>query len=231
MVDQTQMVEHLEDDPRCAADAVGTGIVHVDGRAFMADASGRLVPLDLVKAQHKLEDEIVRKVMAYAVGLSDQIARFLVHTMVDLDSFDQLLAQHYQVTKGGRKGNRTYQSYDGLWKVQVQVAERIDFGPELQVAKSLIDECLNEWSAESRPEIQAIVTRAFNTDKEGQINRSELFGLLRHDIVDERWQRAMGAIRDAMRVTGTKQYVRFYRRASVEDRWQAITIDLAKAGA
>ncbi|MEO1986626.1 MAG: DUF3164 family protein [Martelella sp.] len=197
----------------------------------MTDAGARLVPLDMVKPQHKLEDELVRKVIAFAFDLSAQIGRFLEHTMFDLDGFDALLAQEYEVTKGGKKGNRTYQSYDGLLKVQVQVAERIDFGPELQIAKGLIDECLNEWSAESRPEIQAIVTRAFNTDKEGQINRAEIFGLLRHNIEDARWQRAMGAIRDAMRVTGSKQYVRFYHRRKVEDGWKAITIDLAKAGA
>lgn len=210
---------------------VGSGVTEVNGREMMTDAGDRLVPLDLVKPQHKLEDEVVRKVIAFAFDLSAQIGRFLEHTMIDLDGFDALLAQEYEVTKGGKKGNRTYQSYDGLYKVQVQVSDRVDFGPELQIAKGLIDECLNEWSAESRPEIQAIVTRAFNTDKEGQINRAEIFGLLRHNIKDARWQRAMGAIRDAMRVTGSKQYVRFYHRRTVEDGWKAITIDLAKAGA
>ncbi len=97
-------------------------------------------------------------------------------------------------------------------KVQVQVAELIDFGPELQIAKKLVDECLNEWSADSRPEIQALVSDAFDTDKEGKINRAKIFMLLRHSIEDERWMRAMDAIRDAMRVTGSKEYVRFYTR-------------------
>ena len=109
------------------------------------------------------------------------------------------------------------------------MADQIDFGAELQVAKSIIDECLNEWSIDSRPEIQSIVMRAFNTDKEGKINRSEIFMLMRHQIEDPRWQRAMDAIRDAMRVTGSKEYIRFYTRETVTDGWQAVTIDLAKA--
>jgi len=75
----------------------------------------------------------------------------------------------------------------------VQVADHIDFGPELQIAKGLDDECLNEWSAEARPESRAIVTRAFNTDKAGQINRSENFMLLRLDISDARWLRTLAA--------------------------------------
>ena len=212
-------------------DRAEEGVTMVNGKPYMADAKGSLVPVETVKAQDKLEDETVRKIMGFARDLSAQIARFRGHTMTDLGEFDALLEQEYGSTKGGKKGNRTYQTFDGLMKVIVQVSDFVDFGPQLQVAKSLIDECLNEWSADSRPEIRAIVTRAFNTDKEGQINRSEIFMLLRLDIEDERWIRAMDAIRDAMRVTGSKEYVRFYERKSVTDRWNAVTIDLAKAGA
>lgn len=205
------------------------GITNVNGKPYMADAKGALVPLEMVKPADKLEDEIVRKIMGFAGDLSTQIARFRGHTMTDLGEFDALLGQEYGVKKGGKKGNRTYQTFDGLKKVVVSVADFIDFGPQLQVAKTLIDECLNEWSADSRPEIRAIVTRAFNTDKEGQINRSEILMLLRMQIEDERWLKAMTAIRDAMRVTGSKEYVRFYERRRITDGWAAVTIDLAKA--
>lgn len=205
------------------------GVTLVNGKPYMADAKGALVPCDLVKPADKLEDETVRKIMGFALALSAQINRFRGNTMTDLGEFDALLEQEYGVTRGGRKGNRTYQSFDGCMKVQVQVSDFVDFGPQLQTAKALIDECLNEWAADARPEIRAIVTRAFNTDREGQINRSEIFMLLRLDIEDERWGKAMAAIRDAMRVTGSKEYVRFYQRGNVTDQWRAVTIDLAKA--
>lgn len=205
------------------------GTVTIAGKKFMPDARGHYVPIEAVKPQHKLEDEMVRKVIGFARDLSAQIGRFKGHTYEDLGEMDALLAQEYQVKRGGRKGNRTYQTHDGLMKVQVQVADLLDFGPELQQAKSLIDECLVEWTDEGRAEIKAIVLRAFNVDREGQINRSELFSLLRLDIVDERWKRAMQAIRDGIRVTGSKLYYRFYERPDVTARWQTISIDLAKA--
>jgi hypothetical protein len=205
------------------------GVTLINGKEYMTDAKGAFVPLALVKPQHKLEDETVRKIIDFAIDLNAQVARFRGHTMTDLGSLDALIAQEYGAKIGGAKGNRTYQTIDGLMKVQVQVAEQIDFGSELQVAKSIIDECLTEWSADSRAEIQSIIMRAFNTDKEGKINRSEIFMLLRHQIEDERWQRAMDAIRDAMRVTGSKEYIRFYTRKKITDGWQAVTIDLAKA--
>lgn len=206
-----------------------TGEVLVNGKKYMPDAKGNLVPAEAIKAEHKLEDEMVRKVAGYARDLSAQIARFKQHTFDDIGAFEALLAQEYGATKGGAKGNKTFMTFDGLMKVMVQVSDTIDFGSQLQVAKGLIDECLVEWSADSRTEIRSIITRAFNVDKEGQINRSEIFMLLRLDIEDERWQRAMDAIRAAMRVVGSKIYVRCYERDRPDGDWRAITIDLAKA--
>lgn len=205
------------------------GRVAVGGKPYMPDAKGKLTPVELIPAEAQLEDETVRKIMGYAVDLSDQVARFKQHTFDDLGAFEALLAQQYGTAKGGAKGNKTFMSFDGKLKVIVQVADHIDFGPQLQVAKELLDECLTEWSAESRPEIREIVTRAFNTDKAGQINRAEIFMLLRLEIEDERWKRAMDAVRAAMRVVGSKTYVRCYRRESFDGAWEAVTIDLAKA--
>lgn len=205
------------------------GVIVVNGREFMNNAKGGLDPIGNVKDQYKLEDQTVRKCIEFALNLNAQLSRFRGHTAADLGALDALLAEKYNVTIGGKKGNRTYQTYDGLMKIQVAVSDLITFGPELQAAKSLIDVCLMEWSATSRPEIQSIVTRAFNTEKEGQVNRADVFMLLKLEIEDERWKMAMEAIRDAIRVTGSKEYVRFYKRDSVQDDWQAITIDLAKA--
>jgi hypothetical protein len=204
------------------------GRVEMFGRQYMQDTKGKLVPVDMIRPQDQLQDEVVRTIMGYAIALSDQVARFKAHTFDDIGGFEALLAQEYDAAIGGVKGNKTLMSFDGLFKVQVQVADNIVFGPELQIAKALVDECLNEWAEGARDEIRAIVTRAFNTDKEGQINRAEIFMLLRLEIEDPRWLRAMKAIRDAMRVVGSKTYVRCYRRESFDGPWQAVSIDLAK---
>jgi hypothetical protein len=219
----------IETRPGRAAPTISTGVVTFDGEPYMRDLKGHLVPLALVNAEDKLEDETVRKVMAFALELSAQITRFKVNTFADLNGFQALLDQEYGATKGGAKGNVTFHTHDGLMKVQIQIADVIEFGPQLQQAKTLIDECLVEWGADSRAEIRAIVTRVFNVEKEGQINKAELFSLMRLDIEDERWKRAMDAVRAAIRPNGTKEYVRFYQRKSARDRFEAVTIDLAAA--
>lgn len=209
--------------------AVPPGVVEVNGKPYLTDPKGTLVPLEAVKAQHRLEDEVVRKIVGYAAPLSAQIARFREHTFDDVDQFVALLEQNYGLKRGGRKGNISLTTFDGLQKVLVKVADQIEFGAELQVAKGLVDECLAEWSAESRTEIRAIVQRAFNVEKGGLINRAELFSLLRLEIEDERWQRAMTAIRESMRVVGSKRYVGIYQRAKATDPWTHISLDAATA--
>src|SRR3546814_3572491 len=137
-----------------------------------------------------------------------------LHTFEDVNGLQALLAQEYDTSVGGKKGNISLSTFDGCQKVQVQVADLMEFGPELQIAKSLIDECVSEWSADSRVELRALVNRVFAVDKEGQINRAELFMLLRVEIEDARWQKAMTAIRDSIRVIGSHTYVRLDRKST-----------------
>ncbi|MGD9770104.1 MAG: DUF3164 family protein, partial [Pseudolabrys sp.] len=46
---------------------------------------------------------------------------------------------------------------------------------------------------------------------------------------DAQWRAAMSALGDAIRVIGSREYVRFYRRTTTQAPWQAITIDIAQA--
>jgi len=201
----------------------------VDGREVMIDGKGNPVPVSNVRPSDKLIDDTVRTIFGFALALSEQLARFKGHTMDDIMETVDLLGEEYGVRLGGKKGNTTLTSFDGLMKVELRIADLIEFGPELLAAKELIDECLNEWSADAGDELRAVVTRAFNTDKAGQVNRAELFALRRLEIADERWKNAMRALTDAIRVVGSKEYIRFQRRADIGKPWESVTIDLAKA--
>lgn len=208
---------------------IPSGRVMIDGAEHIMGPSGAKLPIGTVKPQHVMEDELVRSEISHAVALSGQLSRFLAHFHANLGAYQTLIAERYGTSVGGKKGNLTLMSYDGLFKITVQIADNVQFGPELQVAKSIVDECLTDWTATAGDELKAVITRAFNTDKEGQINRASLYSLLRLEIADERWKQAMRAIRDAMRVVGSKSYVRFYRRDTSDVSWEAVTIDLAKA--
>ncbi|MBN9471695.1 MAG: DUF3164 family protein [Bosea sp.] len=194
----------------------------------MRDARGNLIGLGQIKPQRLLEDEMVRKVMYFARELSDQVRRFKGHTFADLAAFQSLLEQQYKVPPSTGKGNCSYTTFDDSMRVEVKIADQITFGPELQAAKRLVDECLKEWGADSHEMIRSLVNRIFSVEKEGQINRGDLFTLLAIEHSDPRWQSAMEAIRDSIRVIGTKAYLRFRVRDD-QGAWSTVTIDLAAA--
>lgn len=196
---------------------------------YLADAKGRLVPQNLVKPAELLEDQTVRNIIEFADALSQQIGRFKGHCFDDVSNFMALLSEQYGGSKGGAKGNVTLSSFDGALKVEVRIADRITFGPELQVAKELIDECIETWAAGSRDEIRTLIDSAFQADQSGGLNREAVLRLRRLNIQDETWQIAMQALTDSIRVEGSKTHMRFYRRSSPQEKYQMITIDLASA--
>lgn len=208
--------------------AISAGVKDFDGNQVMRDPKGRFVDVNMVKPADRLEDETVRRVMHYATDLNAQVARFKGHTFEDIASFVDILDQEYGAQRGGEKGNVTLTSYDGCMRVSISVADLVEFGPEINVAKTLFDECVSAWSVDSSPEIRTIITRAFSVEG-GKYNRAELFSLLRLDIEDAKWQAAKKALQDAIRTLGTKEYLRFQKRNTPQARWETVTIDLAKA--
>ena len=77
---------------------ISDGRTIIDGKAYMSDGKGGLTPVDLIKPQHLLEDEVVRKIACFAIDLSAQVARFKEHTFDDIGGFEALLAQEYGST-------------------------------------------------------------------------------------------------------------------------------------
>jgi hypothetical protein len=202
----------------------------IGGKEYMVDAKGRHVPVDLVKPTDKLIDQTVRTVMGYADDLNAQIARFRAHCFDDIAAMLALMAEQYGMKSfGGAKGNMTFTSYDGLQKIQVAIADHFSFGPELQIAKALIDECIADWASDARSEIRVLVEHAFEPRKEGKVSAEAILSLRRVKIEDERWGRAMEAINDAIRVEGSKTYLRFYRRPTTNSLWENVTINIAAA--
>ena len=197
---------------------------------YMQDAKGRLVPEQLIPEHARLEDATVRTIAAYALDLHRQCHRFRGHSYDDLATMDDLIAERYgRQRRGGAKGNRTYMSLDGRIQVIEQVHDHIAFGPELQVARELVDECISEWAEGTRAEIQALVRHAFEPDKQGEVSREAVFALRKLDIDDDRWRQAQAAITDSIRIVGSAHYLRVRVRATPEADWQTIVIGMTGA--
>ncbi|WP_321495609.1 DUF3164 family protein [uncultured Desulfobacter sp.] len=194
---------------------------------YMTDSQGRLVHKDNVKEIDKTRDGLVRNVVDNALAVQKEMAKFKDMAMSEIDAFVEMSASDYGVSLGGRKGNLNMFSYDGRYKIQVQVSEYVVPDERLNAAKALIDKLLNSWTQDSRSEVKTIINDAFAVDQEGKFNLRRILGLRRLEIVDPDWKKAMDAISDSLQVIGSKRYMRVYERVGNQDQWRPISLDFA----
>lgn len=197
---------------------------------YMTNAAGHLVPVEQVREQDKLRDEVARELVAEALEINKRLAAFKRKALNDIDDLVTIAGEKYGVRLGGKKGNVTVSTYDGKYRVLRSYAERLSFTEELEAAKELINNCITRWSEGANDNIRALVDRAFRTDGKGQIRTGAVLELLRLDIEDDGWLAAMDALRDSIQVDGTAVYVRVYERIGKSEQYQQVSLDLASAG-
>ena len=193
---------------------------------YMRNGQGHLVPADLVSDLEKARNQLVLETVGIFKIQQAILSAMKKDVLGDIGAFVEMSAEQYDTRIGGKKGNLQLLSFDGNYKIQMQVSEYITFDERLQVAKTLIDECIHAWSGGADSKILVLVNDAFQVDKEGKVSTARILGLRRLDINDDKWQQAMKAIADSIQYTGSKTYVRVYERVG-EDQWKCITLDFA----
>lgn len=179
---------------------------------YKKNAVGHLVPVESIKEEDLLRDELVLMVIEEAKILADAVAAYKDILAAEMQAFLDMSASKYGAALGGVRGNVTLTSFDGQYQVLRAVSDNIDFNENLQAAKSLIDDCLREWTKGGPAEVRALIDQAFQVDKKGRINAKRILGLRALKIEHPVWQRAMEAIADAIMITGSRTYYRMYER-------------------
>lgn len=200
----------------------------IDSAEWRQDAKGRWMHVSMIKPIDLARDRLVVELAEQAKQAAEILRVLRSVSMGDVQAFVELSAEKYGA-KAPAKGNLTLYSYDQRYKIVRATAERIVFDERLQAAKSIIDECIHEWSAGSSVELKAIVNDAFKVDKEGEVNKGSVLALKRLDITHAKWSQAMKAIEDSMHTAESRAYLRFYER-NAEGEYEPIALDFSKSG-
>lgn len=183
----------------------------IDLSQYRQDARGNLIPIENIKEIDLDRDELVKEIFAAIEAPMRDLEQARRNGIEDVRAFVKLAAEKYGA-KPSKKGNVTLHSFDGELRVTVAMADVLTFDERLTAAKTLIDECLDEWTQDSRQELKTIVQQAFDVNKEGNISTAKVLGLRRLNIEHEKWQRAMTAIDDSIHTQTTREYIRIHRR-------------------
>lgn len=195
---------------------------------FMQNALGDLVRIENIKPIDLFKDEVVREMVEKTLEVQNHMRNLRNYLLDTVEAYVETAVDEYGAKKpGGTKGNVSLLSFDGEYKILRQVAEYVTFDEKLVAAKTLIDECLLEWSVSAPVDLQTVVNNTFQVNKAGAIRTGAILGLRRYDIKHEKWLRAMDAISDAVMVTGSKSFVRLYKRDNHGD-YKPIVLDIAK---
>lgn len=201
----------------------------VDERGWWINGRGEAVHKDMVRVNEQIKDEMVGQLIEAAENLSEIMKGFKISANEKVDSYFSLLLQNYNIDEKAKnkKGNFALENFSSTAKVDIRVSELLQFDEKIQIAKLKIDEYLKEATKDSSFEIQTLIMRAFEVDKEGNIDSKKVFALKSYDIKDPRWIEAMEIIDESKRIASTKSYIRFYTRESTDQPWKIISLDIA----
>lgn len=191
----------------------------------MRNALGHFVPEANVREHDKLRDNVARELATQAVAISEALAAFKAKALADIDDLIAISLERYKVKLGGKKGNVSITTYDGEFKIEKALANRLSFTEEILAAKELIYTCIRKWSAGADRHLLALVDRAF-TGRNGEIRTNDVLDLMRLEIDDEDWKTAMVALKDSIQVNGKAVYIRVYKRVG-DDRYEPVNLNLA----
>ncbi len=191
----------------------------------MRNALGHFVPMAQVREHDKLRDGVARELASQAVAISEALAAFKKKALADIDDLIAISLERYNVKLGGKKGNVSITTYDGEFKIEKALADRLTFTDEIIAAKELIYACTRKWSQGANDHLMRLVDRAF-IGRNGQIRTNDVLGLLRLEIDDPEWKTAMVALKDALQVNGKAVYIRVYQRVG-DERYEPINLSLA----
>ena len=203
-----------------------TAETEINGQKYMLDGQGNLYPLKNIKEVDMLRHELVHELLGQALEAQKTLREFKRKVLDDLHSFVDLSTEKYNAKIGGKKGNVQFLSFDNKLKIQIQVHETLAFDERLQAAKSLIDECLQDWARGANANLQVLISDAFKVNKQQQVDTRRILSLRKLEIHDERWQNAMSAIGESLSVQHSKEYLRFYI-ANERGEYMPISLDIA----
>lgn len=194
---------------------------------YLMNHKGDLVRVENIKEQDQLRDQLVNSLAPKAVEIHDALAAFKKLALQDIEDLVVIAGERYNVSLAGKKGNVTMRSFDGRYKIQRTYQERVGYTEEIEAAKALFDSFASRLAEGADPNIKVIINNAFRTNRNGEISVSEVLRLMRYEIVDDEWDMAVKALRDAMVGLGKAVYLGVFERIGDTDQYRRIPLDIA----
>ena len=197
-----------------------------DEQGRWIDGKGDAIPVKYIDPIDKKRDRMVNRLVKKATDISGRLSDLSEQIDAETEKFMNEAEAKYDMKIRTEKGNKQFTDFSNTMKIELKMANFIDFDERLQMAKSLIDKCIKKWSGESDDKIRILVEHAFKVDKKGNLDKRRILGLKNLRIKDDDWKKAMKLIGESVTVVSRKRYVKF----SVKDdkgNWVHVPLDIS----
>ena len=194
-----------------------------NGTRFWLDPEGSKVPETYVDKVDKKRDALVERTIKKIENANLRLKQLKEKIEMEVDRFLDGIAEQYGEDW---KGNALLRNFDQSKEVQIKYGQTIGFDERLQVARQLIDRCIEKWSEGSDMKIRMLVNQAFKVDKKGQLDAKLILSLRQIKIKDNEWKQAMELIADSVKIENRRKYF-IFKRKDVNGEWQTISMNFS----
>lgn len=204
---------------------MNTAVTETEKPKFLLNHRGFQTPVAEIKPQDLIKNDLVLKLVKEAKAQSKAHDDFKRLVFSEVNDLIALVANEYDVTIGGAKGNVSLTSFDQKLRIQVGIADQISFGAEIDIAKQLITEVIEEELADTSSFIAQLMRDAFEADKQGQYNKNRILALRKYRDANktDKWGLAMKALDEAIIASNSKTYITFQER-NIQGAWVQIPL-------
>ena len=189
------------------------------------DHRGNEVPRDYVPAFERKNELLIGKVYNQAEKLSEMLKDFKNQAFEITDGIYAEMLANANITATDRKGNYSLLSFDKSIKIEVNVADRIDFDNNITLAQEKLNEFIRSKTAGADKDLSVLVNQAFTT-KKGRLDKARIFGLMQLNIKGQMWADAMELIRKSITTNSSVRYMEISSKDS-EGRYIPIRLNFA----
>lgn len=185
--------------------------IEVDASELIHRPDGSAIHPNKLEPAKLFEHELVMHLCHDAEVMQRRLRQLKRLAVQEMQEARQTLLDAYEVKKGGKGGNLSLRSQCGRYMVRLSISKHVTFGPELEAAKALIGEVVQDELAKGASTFIAnIVARVFSLNKAGRIDTQGVLNLRNVVCDDPRWARAMEAIEKAILRDSETTYINFY---------------------
>ncbi len=200
-------------------------IKKIGSTTYWIDSSDDMVPEKRVHEHEKKRDKLITELIEKAQMMESLLSK--LHDEVDerLDDYLSEVAEQYGEEW---QGNATLDDFSGTARIERRIKKNLEFDERLQVARTKINQCVKNWSKGASQNLQALVEKAFKTDKKGGLDVKSILSLKSLKIDDPLWLEAIEIIDDSIKIAGTKTYYTFSVRNDKGDL-EGINLSFSRA--